>query len=117
MTIQWLIGAFAVIFSAGVAWGVVKTSQKNSDKRVLDVENKLTRLEENFRSLSDTGKIVRGYLFGPDGRTYYVPVKTCTDNHLKADNQLKDLSKRSEEQFKELNKKVDRLLESLIKDK
>ena len=95
LTMQVLISIGAVIFSAGVAYGVVKTSLQKQNGEIND-------LKDAVKDLGDCDKVVRHYLFAPDGTANYVPLSSCLRGHEKQD-----------ERLDKMDAKIDKILEKV----
>lgn len=100
MNIEWsiLISLVSVVFSAGVAWGIVKNALSNDKERIKSLEDKM-------EALGNCDDVVRKYLFANDGMTVYVPAAFCGKQHEK-----------QEEQFSNLTKKMDKIIDILMEN-
>ena len=95
LTVQVLISILAVVFSAGVAWGVVRTSIQKQNEEI-------NNLKIAVKELGDCDKIVRHYLFAPNGTPNYVTTDNCIRGHEKQD-----------ERFDKIESKIDTILEKI----
>lgn len=91
-----IIAVISVVFSAGVAWGIVKASLSNDKERIKSLEDKM-------EALGSCDDVVRKYLFSNDGMTVYVPAAFCGKQHEK-----------QEEQFSKLTQKMDKVIDILM---
>ena len=95
LTGQVMIGIMGVVFSAGVAWGMVRASIKKQN-------NEIEELKKAVKDLGDCDKIVRHYLFASDGTSNYMTVANCIRGHEKLDERLNRMSE-----------KIDKILEKV----